>query len=218
MRHFSSFLVSYCGKNVLLFSVVFLLFMTNAYGKGNVHNYSFSSCISISEEVQNTVFSVKRIRENKNIPFAVIDKKKAAIFVFDSDHNFIVAEPVLLGIAKFDKIDPRTVNAKLSAIKPDQRVTPSGSFKAKMGRNHRGKELLWVDYEYSIAIHPVVHVPSQNREKRLKTREHTDNRITWGCINVSPELFKTVLKPLFKKKGGMVYILPEESRAHIEQF
>lgn len=35
-----------------------------------------------------------------------------------------------------------------------------------------------------------------------------DNRITFGCINV-PKAFYAKVRPLFAKKGGYVYILPD---------
>ncbi|MCG8344345.1 MAG: hypothetical protein MI685_04160, partial [Chlorobiales bacterium] len=132
------------------------------------------------------------------------------VFVFDQKGKFVAAGPVLLGISKKDRIDPKTLNYRLSQITADKRVTPSGRYTAVIGKDHRGKELLWVDYEYAIALHPVANVPGQNRKTRLKTKTHKDNRITWGCINVSPILFKTVISPIFKERGGIVYVLPEE--------
>jgi hypothetical protein len=35
-----------------------------------------------------------------------------------------------------------------------------------------------------------------------------DNRITFGCINV-PVAFYAKVRPLFLRKGGYVYILPD---------
>jgi hypothetical protein len=38
--------------------------------------------------------------------------------------------------------------------------------------------------------------------------ESDDNRITFGCINV-PRAFYAKLRPLFLKKGGYVYVMPD---------
>jgi hypothetical protein len=36
-----------------------------------------------------------------------------------------------------------------------------------------------------------------------------DNRITFGCINVPSAFYSKSLRPLFLKKGGYVYVLPD---------
>ncbi|RZM25564.1 MAG: hypothetical protein EOP67_44645, partial [Sphingomonas sp.] len=36
-----------------------------------------------------------------------------------------------------------------------------------------------------------------------------DNRITFGCINVPMASYGKVIRPMFGKKGGYVYILPD---------
>ncbi|MDO8456481.1 MAG: hypothetical protein Q7T07_06175, partial [Burkholderiaceae bacterium] len=36
-----------------------------------------------------------------------------------------------------------------------------------------------------------------------------DNRISYGCINVPAEFFKSVVNPAFKGTNGVVYVLPE---------
>jgi hypothetical protein len=37
-----------------------------------------------------------------------------------------------------------------------------------------------------------------------------DNRITHGCINVSPAFFESVVRPTFER-GGVFYVLPDEA-------
>jgi len=36
-----------------------------------------------------------------------------------------------------------------------------------------------------------------------------DNRITFGCINVPLAFYNKSVRPLFQKKGGYVYVLPD---------
>ena len=45
---------------------------------------------------------------------------------------------------------------------------------------------------------------------RLQSPTEEDNRITFGCINVDRQLFETIIKPLFAKSGGVVYVMPEK--------
>ncbi len=170
---------------------------------------------SASEEVRKTVKWIKKRKDNMKLPYAIIDKKNAHIYIFDPKSKILDSGPVLLGIAKADKIDPKTLNAPLSAIGKNDRVTPSGRYRSIIGKDHKGKEVLWVDTKYAIALHKVANVPGQKRIVRLNSATSEDNRITWGCINVSVPLFKKVISPLFKPKTGMVYILPEA--APVEQ-
>jgi len=163
-----------------------------------------------SADVRITFQRIIATNDNRKLPFAIIDKKNAAMFVFDADGSPLSSEPVLLGISKCDTIDPKTLNAKLGDISSEKRVTPSGKYQAQIGRDLHGKELLWVKYDYAIAIHPVIDVPGQQRVKRLQSQTAEDNRITWGCINASSSFYKTVISPVFKPKGGIVYVLPEE--------
>lgn len=207
-------MISHTLRTTFLLPVLLLLF---SLGSTNSHAKD-SEGIDIdfaSEEVQKTVSWVKKNKDNRKLPYAIIDKKNAHIFVFDAKSKIVDHGPVLLGIAKSDKIDPKTLNARLSSIGKKDRVTPSGRYVSVFGPDHRGKDVLWVDTKYAVGLHPVANVPGQRRKTRLNSTTSADNRITWGCINVSKPLFKNVLTPLFKPKAGIVYILPEA--APIEQ-
>lgn len=208
MRILSTYL-ALPAKVVLAFSALLFFAVEGNCGEKKENKLAFLAS-DPSEAVQESVEWVRDKKDNQKLPYAVIDKSYSGVYVFDDKGKFIAAGPVLLGIAKRDRIDPKTLNYKLSQITPDKRVTPSGRYRSFLGKDRRGKELLWVDYQYAIAIHPVADVRGQNRKTRLKTKTHSDNRITWGCINVDPELFKNVITPLFQERGGMVYVLPEE--------
>lgn len=68
-----------------------------------------------------------------------------------------------------------------------------------------------MDYDSALSLHPVVTSnPSEHRIQRLSSANAADHRISYGCIDVSGEFYKEVVHPLFKKTGGIVYILPEE--------
>lgn len=205
-------MISHTLRTVLLLPALLLLFSLNST---NSHAKDSKNIDFASEEVQKTVSWIKKNKDNQNFPYAIIDKKNAHIFVFDAKRKIVDHGPVLLGIAKSDKIDPKTLNARLSSIGKKDRVTPSGRYVSVFGPDHRGKDVLWVDTKFAVGLHPVANVPGQKRITRLNSTTAADNRITWGCINVAKPLFKNVLTPLFKPKAGIVYILPEA--APIEQ-
>lgn len=203
---------SHTLRTAFLLPVLLLLFSINSTGSyaKESNNLAFAS-----EEVHKTLSWIKKNKDNHKLPYAIIDKKNAHIFVFDPKGKIVDHGPVLIGIAKSDKIDPKTLNARLSSIGKNDRVTPSGRYVSVFGPDHRGKDVLWVDTKYAVGLHPVANVPGQRRKTRLNSATAADNRITWGCINVSKPLFKNVLTPLFKPKAGIVYILPES--APVEQ-
>ena len=148
--------------------------------------------------------------DNHRMPFVVIDKTAARVFVFDVDGRLRGAAAALLGISRGDDSAPGVGDRELSAIPLKDRTTPAGRFEASLGRNYHGKEILWVDYEASISMHPVINsVPSERRPLRLASETPLDNRISFGCINVPIPFFKDVVSPSFKQTSGIVYILPE---------
>ena len=51
-----------------------------------------------------------------------------------------------------------------------------------------------------------------HRLQRLASPTSSDNRITYGCINVPATFFDSVVRPLLKQSNGMVYI-PSGSQA-----
>lgn len=148
--------------------------------------------------------------DNHDAPFIVIDKASAKVFVFDADSRLVGATPALLGIARGDDSAPGVGTQKLSAIKVHDRTTPAGRFAAHIGMASGNHEVLWVDYANAISLHPVVTAnKKEHRLERLKSPSADDNRITFGCINVSASFYRDVVRPLFKPSSGVVYILPE---------
>jgi len=153
---------------------------------------------------------VIRSRDNQNKPFAIVDKVEAKVYVYDVKGKQQGEAPVLLGLAKGDYSPPGIGDKPLSQIKPEQRITPAGRFVARMGRNHKGKEILWVDYDEALSLHPVVKgVPKDRRAQRLASETPLDNRISFGCINVPKPFFKDVVHGMFSRTSSVVYILPE---------
>lgn len=149
--------------------------------------------------------------DNNSMPFLVIDKAAAEVFVYGADGKIIAATPALVGMTIGDDATPGVGDRELSNIPPKDRKTPAGRFIAKFGHAAGGRDVLWVDYPAAISLHAVININKRERRpERLKSPTPADNRITYGCINVPANFYAKVLKPLFKDTAGVVYILPEE--------
>lgn len=147
---------------------------------------------------------------NAGLPFIVLDKKDARVFVFHPDGRLRGAAAALLGLAVGDHSVAGIGERKLSAIRPEERTTPAGRFVAALDRNLQDKEILWVDYDAAISLHPVITSNvKERRAQRLATTTALDNRISYGCINVTAAFFQQVVSPAFAGTNGIVYVLPE---------
>ena len=152
--------------------------------------------------------------DNNNKVFVIVDKANAKVFVFNADGRLKGAAPALLGLAKGDDSVPGIGNRKIASIRREERTTPAGRFVASLDQNLRGEEILWVDYDTGISMHQVkTNKFKKNRLKRLATSTPLDNRITYGCINISEQFFVTVVRPAFTGTNGIVYVLPESGSA-----
>ncbi|WP_448664690.1 hypothetical protein ACG3SL_08475 [Sphingomonas sp. CJ20] len=149
--------------------------------------------------------------DNHGLPYAIIDKQNAALFLFDAKGKPLGAVPVLIGIAPGDEASPGIGSKNLSEIGPAEKTTPAGRFLAKFGLAAGKEKVLWVDYYTSVALHPIPPgaPKKERRRERLLSPRTDDNRITFGCINVPAAFYAKSLRPLFLKKGGYVYILPD---------
>jgi len=145
------------------------------------------------------------------MPYAIVDKVNGALFLFDERGRLLTSVPALIGIAIGDEASPGIGSKKLGEIGPAEKTTPAGRFLAKFGLAFGRERILWVDYATSVAIHPIPadSAKSENRRERMLSSTPDDNRITFGCINVAKIFYGKLLKPLFQKKGGYVYIMPD---------
>jgi hypothetical protein len=148
--------------------------------------------------------------DNAGMPYVIIDKVGARVYLWDGTGHLQGSAPALLGMNAGDGSVPGIGDQKLSTIRPDQRTTPAGRFVASIGHDMHGGDLLWIDYAAALALHRVVKgTPAERRAQRLESETATDNRISYGCINVPARFFDTVVVPAFAHSSGIVYILPE---------
>lgn len=149
--------------------------------------------------------------DSQGYPFAVMDKASAQILVFDGDGRLRGAAPGLFGSAVGDHTAPGIAGLALREIPGRDRTTPAGRFVGGYGPSIDAGRVLWVDYESAVSIHPTATgVPAEKRAERLASPTPDDNRVTHGCINVSPAFYEQVVSPTFQR-GGVFYVLPDEA-------
>jgi hypothetical protein len=153
--------------------------------------------------------------DNRGLPFAVIDKRGAHLYVFAPSGKLRGHAPILLGMARGDDTVPGIGDREFSNIAPHERTTPAGRFVAERGRNLRGENVLWVDYDAAVSMHPVLTTnPVERRLQRLATATPKDNRISYGCINVPKRFFNQVVLGSLTGPKAVVYVLPDVKPLH----
>jgi hypothetical protein len=166
-----------------------------------------------SAEAREVASWILTSRDHHDLPFLIVDKANAKLFLFSSEGTLLAATPVLLGLARGDDSPPEIGQRELSLITSAERITPAGRFVADQGLNLTGQDILWVDYDSAISLHRATDskpgLTAKSRLERLTSASTLDNRISHGCINVSGEFYERFIQSTFSRTSGIVYILPE---------
>jgi hypothetical protein len=165
---------------------------------------------SPSPEARRVADWIADSRDNRGMPFVILDKRGARVFAFDRDANLKGSTLVLLGSAKGDDSAPGIGDRPLAEIRSDERTTPAGRFVSAPGHDVTGEDVVWVDYDNSVAMHRVKVVdPKEHRFERIATPSIDDKRISNGCINVPIAFYDSMIAPVLGRAKGVVYVLPE---------
>jgi hypothetical protein len=163
-----------------------------------------------SEAATRVIDWIAATGDNRSLPYIVVDKNSAHAFLFDADGKYLADAPVLIGIAVGDEATPGVGKKTLAKIGPAEKTTPAGRFLANFGFAAGNHQVLWVDYATSVAMHPIpTGNPKERRRERMLSPATDDKRITFGCINVPLAFYNKGVHPLFLKRGGYVYVLPD---------
>jgi len=169
--------------------------------------------LSASSEVQNVARWVNESHDNAGLPFLLVDKTNAQVYAFNSVGQLQATAPALLGMSKGDHLLAPN-SASMSQMPPSVRITPAGRYISQLAIDSHNKELLVINYDASISMHPVVKgTPQEHRAERLASATSDDNRISFGCINVPPTFYASFVHADFANTKGVVYILPEKTTA-----
>lgn len=163
-----------------------------------------------SQQVRHVADWAVDSKDHQGMPFIIVDKVEARVFVFDAGGRLLGAAAALIGQASGDESVPGIGSRPLSTILPQERTTPAGRFVASLGKTLKGDEIVWVDYDAAVALHRVIATaPKERRLQRLASRTASDRRITYGCINVPVKFFDEVVATALRASSAVVYVLPE---------
>ena len=149
-------------------------------------------------------------RDNGQMPFMVLDKRDARLYVFEASGRLIDQTPVLLGSAHGDETYPGIGDVPIAQVKPYQRTTAAGRFVTRPGLDADHTDVVWLDYDAALAMHRVINkVKSEHRLQRIASANPKVRRISWGCINIPIAFFDSYISPVFGKRSGVTYVIPE---------
>jgi len=152
--------------------------------------------------------------DHQDQPFAIVDKRDARIYVFEPQGRVIGVSPVLIGLAPGDLSVRDIAQRTPASLLPGERTTPAGRFNTVPGHNDKGEDIVWVDYEASLAIHRLRPAPvAERRSERLSSQNAADHRISFGCVVVPVEFYERVVAATLGRRRGVVYVLPETRSA-----
>lgn len=175
--------------------------------------------LAVSAEARRVADWVVASHDHGVLPFVIVDKVNARLFLFDGAGLVRASVPVLVGSAPGDDSVAGIGNRRLAAILPAERTTPAGRFVAQLGHDSSGEDILWVDYDAAIALHRATDVKpglsAKSRLGRLASAGIGDNRASYGCIGVSADFYDNFIRPAFRQ-SGIVYVLPETRSAMTE--
>ena len=164
---------------------------------------------AVSQSVVDVAGGAISSGDHRDLPFAIVDKRAAQILVFDASGKLRGMAPVLLGSATGDHSAPGVGDRELADIPQADRTTPAGRFLAGYGPAIGVEEALWIDYATAVSIHPILDTAEgKRRHQWLASPAPDDNRVTHGCINVSPDFYQRVVGPVLGKRS-IFYVLPD---------
>ena len=166
---------------------------------------------ALSEEAAHAARWIVESRDHAARPYAIVDKKRAHLYVFNSAGQLQGDSPVLIGEAPGDGIAPGVGEHAQQGIVPfEERTTPAGRFDAEPGVNNTGDAVIWVDYDAAFAIHRLRPGKSlRNREARLASADLADRRASSGCVVVPVRFYEDVVLRWLGEGRSVVYVLPE---------
>jgi hypothetical protein len=204
-------------KSVILSAVLAILMApihaisaTAPAARGTLNVESAQALASASDDASYAVRWVLATHDNQGMPFIIVDKKHARIFVFENKGHLLGTSPALLGLSLGDTDVSDIVQRQPDGLGKAERVTPSGRFLSEPGRNLNGEAVIWIDYAARLAIHRLRPAAAhERRAARLASATPDDNRISLGCVIVSESFYDAVINPAFSRSRGVVYVLPE---------
>lgn len=158
---------------------------------------------------------VKSSGDHAGLPYALVDKREARIYVFHADGRLAGTSAALIGETPGDHtVEGVGARAQTGSVRRDERTTPAGRFVSEPGRNLKGEHVVWADYASAFAIHRLRPGGSYKmRAMSLESPTPGDNRQSLGCVVVPVAFYTKVVEPVLGRSRSVVYVMPETRRA-----
>jgi hypothetical protein len=164
----------------------------------------------ISEDARFAATQVMQTGDHRDHPFAIVDKREAHLYLFDTAGSLVAATPVLIGLTAGDAAAADIARRTPASLAPQDRTTPAGRFESQPGHNDKGEAIVWLDYAASLALHRLRPAPAiERRPERMASATAADHRISLGCIVVPVAFYDAFIAPSLGQRRGVVYVLPE---------
>lgn len=127
--------------------------------------------------------------------YVIVDKPRAQMYVIGKDKKILAEFPVILGKSLGEGLNTADANSPIAT----NATTPAGKF--KLGHKdinpsdiieYKGKVFSIYGTD-ALKIHITYPLEYAKRTAALNSETPTDNRLSWGCINVSQENFDKYL-------------------------
>ncbi len=147
--------------------------------------------------------------DNNGLPFVIIDKNRGRHLRLRPGGRLDRTEAALVGAALGDDFDAGHRRPRAPHHKAGRAHHPRRSLRRRLWPGAgQGKGLVGRLLDRRL-LHAVITTnPSERRLQRLQSPAPEDNRITFGCINVSAEFYKTVVSATLTDRA-IVYVLPD---------
>jgi hypothetical protein len=153
--------------------------------------------------------------DHQGLPFAIVDKRQARVYIFDDKGHLSGTTTALLGQYVGDESAPGVgEHTQTGDVPMEERTTPAGRFVSEPGVNLDGEHVVWVDYKAAFAIHRLRPGASlRRREASLASATPADNRASLGCVVVPASFYQGIVQPMLGRSRAVVYVLPETRSA-----
>lgn len=205
-------LYGFCAGLLLLLPVAALAGSGTSANRAAQHHAAAADAAlaSLSPQARQVHAWVVDSHNHQGMPFALIDKTAAQLHLFNARGVLRASSPVLLGLARGDHSVPGIGERKMSDILAHERTTPAGRFVSEPGQNLQGHDIVWIEYDTAVSMHRVRATNSAERRlQRLASSTSSDNRISYGCVNVPVAFYDRYIAPYWGQQAGVVYVLPE---------
>lgn len=144
-----------------------------------------------------------QMTKNNKQNYLIVDKTQTLMYVIGGDGKMISKFPVLLGATKGELTNLADPDSNTAG---EYATTPAGKYTlSRKGLSVTEEDLKLYDGKiismnggHGLAIHITYPLEIASRTKALESQTPNDNRISWGCINISKEMWIKYIQDNFK--------------------